>query len=63
LKQRLYTPKMIEGMLLCDHLGDFNRIILNLKNINIKVDGEDRALILLSYYLISFIISLIKCCT
>lgn len=63
LKQRLYNPKMKEGMPLCDHLGDFNRIILNLKNINIRVDGEDRALILLSYYLISFIISLIKCCT
>jgi hypothetical protein len=47
LKQRLYTLKMKEGMPLCDHLDDFNRIILNLKNIDIKVDDEDQALILL----------------
>jgi hypothetical protein len=34
-------------MLLCDHLDDFNRIILDLENIDIKVDDEDQALILL----------------
>jgi hypothetical protein len=34
-------------MPLCDHLDDFNRIILDLKNIDIKVDDEDQALILL----------------
>ena len=41
LKQQLYTLKMKEGMLLCDHLDDFNRIILDMKNIDIKVDDED----------------------
>jgi hypothetical protein len=35
------------NMLLCDHLDDFNRIILDLENIDIKVDVEDQALILL----------------
>jgi hypothetical protein len=34
-------------MPLCDHIDDFNRIILDLKNIDIKVDDEDQALILL----------------
>jgi hypothetical protein len=34
-------------MPLCDHLDDFNRIILDIKNIDIKVDDEDQALILL----------------
>jgi hypothetical protein len=38
---------MKEGMPLCDHLDDFNRIILDLKNIDIKVKDEDQALILL----------------
>jgi len=47
LKQWLYTLKMKECMPLCDHLDDFNRIILDLKNIDIKVDDEDQALILL----------------
>jgi hypothetical protein len=47
LKQRLCIFKMREGMALCDHLDYFNRIILDLKNIDIKVDDEDEALILL----------------
>jgi hypothetical protein len=37
---------MKECMPLCDHLDDFNRIIFDLKNIDIKVDDEDQALIL-----------------
>jgi hypothetical protein len=47
LKQRLYTLRMQEGTPLCNHLDYFNRIILDMKNINIKVDDEDQALILL----------------
>jgi hypothetical protein len=47
LKQRLYTIKMKEGMPLCDHLDDFNKIILDLKNIDIKVDDENQDFILL----------------
>ena len=47
LKQRLYTLRLQEGMPLCDHLDDFNRIVLDMKNIDIKVDDEDQALILL----------------
>ena len=47
LKKRLYTLRMQEGTPLCDHLDYFNRIILDMKNIDIKVDDEDEALILL----------------
>jgi hypothetical protein len=54
LKQRLYTLKMQEGTPLCDHLDYFNRIILDMKNIDIKVDDEDQALILLCSLLDSF---------
>jgi hypothetical protein len=46
-KQQIYIVKMKDGEPLCDHLDDFNRIILDLKNIDIKVDDEDQALILL----------------
>jgi hypothetical protein len=34
-------------MPLCDHLDDFNKIILDFKNNDVKVDDEDQALILL----------------
>jgi hypothetical protein len=47
LKQRLYTFRMQEGTHLCDHLEYFNRIILDMKNVDIIVDDEDQALILL----------------
>ena len=46
MKQWLYTLKMQEGMHLCDHLDEFNKILMDLKNIDIKVDDEDQALIL-----------------
>jgi hypothetical protein len=38
---------MQEGMPLCDHLDEFNKILMDLKNINIKINDEDQALILL----------------
>lgn len=38
---------MLEGTYIQSHLDEFNRIILDLKNINVKIDDEDHALILL----------------
>lgn len=47
LKQRLYTLKMGEGTSLSQHLDNFNSIIMDLNNIDIKIDDEDQALIVL----------------
>jgi hypothetical protein len=47
LKQRFYTLKMQESMPLGNHLDEFNKILMDLKNIDIQVDDEDQALILL----------------
>lgn len=47
LKQRLYTLKMKEGTPQHEHLDEFNKIIMDLKNIDIKMDYEDQALIVL----------------
>jgi hypothetical protein len=34
-------------MPLCDHLDEFNKIIVDLNNIDIKVDNADQALVVL----------------
>ncbi|KAJ4704466.1 Retrovirus-related Pol polyprotein from transposon TNT 1-94 [Melia azedarach] len=47
LKQRLFSLRMQEGMPLRDHLDQLNTILLELRNIDVKVKDEDAALILL----------------
>ncbi|KAJ4704584.1 Retrovirus-related Pol polyprotein from transposon TNT 1-94 [Melia azedarach] len=47
LKQRLFSLRMQEGMPLRDHLDQLSTILLELRNIDVKVEDEDAALILL----------------
>ncbi|KAJ4714183.1 Retrovirus-related Pol polyprotein from transposon TNT 1-94 [Melia azedarach] len=47
LKQRLFSLRMQECMPLRDHLDQLNTILLELRNIDVKVEDEDAALILL----------------
>lgn len=47
LKQRLFALRMQEGTQLQDHLDSLNSILLDLRNIDVKVEDEDAALILL----------------
>ena len=49
LKQKLYTFKMSTGSSIEDHLDEFNKIILDLENIKIKIKDEDQALLLLRF--------------
>lgn len=46
LKQRLFSLLMEEGTSLRDHLDQLNKIMLNLCNVEVKVDDEDAALIM-----------------
>ncbi|OMO73383.1 Integrase, catalytic core [Corchorus capsularis] len=46
-KQHLYTFKMAENTPIKDHLDSFNRIILDLGGVGVKIEDEDLALILL----------------
>ena len=41
MKQWLYTIQMKEGTLVSDHLDEFNRIVLDLKIFECKVEDED----------------------
>ncbi|GJU24648.1 transposable element [Tanacetum coccineum] len=47
LKQRLFSLRMKEGSALKDHLDALNLILMDLKNVEVKIDDEDAALILL----------------
>ncbi|GKA32116.1 retrovirus-related pol polyprotein from transposon TNT 1-94, partial [Tanacetum coccineum] len=47
LKQRLFSLRMKEGSALKDHLDSLNSILMDLKNVEVKIDDEDAALILL----------------
>ncbi|KAH9670384.1 hypothetical protein KPL70_016970 [Citrus sinensis] len=46
-KKKLYTLQMGEGSSITDHIDTFNKIILDLEDINVKIDDEDKAMILL----------------
>src|SRR3954462_1863865 len=48
LKKRLYNLRMVEGTPVKQHLDVFNSIIMDLGNIDITVESEDQALIVLS---------------
>ena len=54
LKQRLFSLRMQEGTPLRDHLDQLNTILLELRNIDVVVDDEDAALILLVSLPLSF---------
>ena len=46
LKQKLYGLKMQEGSDLAEHINVFNQVVADLGNVEVKVDDEDRAIIL-----------------
>ncbi|GJU28199.1 hypothetical protein Tco_1166820 [Tanacetum coccineum] len=48
LKKKLYTSNMRPGMKLGDHIDEFNKLILDLANIDIEIKVEDQALMLLT---------------
>ena len=48
LKKKLYTLKMEDSKDLRKHLDEFNRIVLDLSNIGVKIEDEDQGILLLS---------------
>ncbi|WJZ81423.1 hypothetical protein VitviT2T_001266 [Vitis vinifera] len=47
-KIKLYTFKITSGMAIEEHLDHFNKIILDLENIDITISNEDKAILLLT---------------
>nr|GEV22984.1 zinc finger, CCHC-type [Tanacetum cinerariifolium] len=48
LKKKLYTYYMIFGTELGDHIDEFNKLILDLENMDIEIEDEDQELMLLT---------------
>ncbi|MCQ7691360.1 DDE-type integrase/transposase/recombinase, partial [Salmonella enterica] len=47
LKQSLYMLRMTEGTSILSHLDKFDSLVMDLENIDAKIDDEDKALLLL----------------
>ncbi|PHT55765.1 hypothetical protein CQW23_04251 [Capsicum baccatum] len=47
LKERLFTLRMSEGTPIQSHLGEFNSIIIDLENLDVEIDDEDKAVLLI----------------
>ena len=50
LKKQLHGLRMNEGTVVLEHLNFFNKVISGLLVIDVKIDEEDKALILLSSF-------------
>ena len=48
LKKQIYRLRMKEGTTVLEHLNFFNKVIGELPTVDVKIDEEDKALILLS---------------
>jgi len=48
LKKQLYGLRMNEGTVVLEHLNFFNKVISEFKAVDVKIDEEDKELILLS---------------
>ena len=46
LKQRLYTIRMAGGTSIQSHLNEFNSICVDLESLDVNIDDEDKAILL-----------------
>nr|GEX66090.1 putative leucine-rich repeat protein, plant-type [Tanacetum cinerariifolium] len=49
LEKKLYTFYMLAGRKIFEHIDEFNKIVLDLANIEVKFEDEDLALLLLTF--------------
>ena len=54
MKRKLYTFSMKDGVAMKDHVDEFNKLIIDLENVNIILEDEDMALIILSSLIESY---------
>jgi len=49
LKERLYTFSTVEGTLIQNYLGDFNSVLIDLYDMDVKIEDEDRTILLYAF--------------
>ena len=54
LKERLFTLNMSEGTPIQTHLNEYNSILLDLENLAVTIDDEDKAVIIITSLPLSF---------
>ena len=63
LKKQLYELRMKEGTTVLEHLNFFKKVINEILAVDVKIDEEDKALILLSHFQSHMITSSPSCST
>jgi len=54
LKERLYTFRMAKGTPIQKHLNEFNSILVDLESLDVKIEDEDKAILLVVSLLPSY---------
>ncbi|XP_058092391.1 putative pentatricopeptide repeat-containing protein At1g68930 [Magnolia sinica] len=54
LKRQFYNIKMTKGLNIFEHINIFNKLVCKLKSVEVKINEEDKALILLTSLLVSY---------
>ena len=49
LKRRLYRFQMKRGLSINEHMNSYTKLLTDLVNIDVKIDEEDKAIILLNF--------------
>ena len=48
LKRRLYLFQMKRGLSIDEHMNSYTKLLIDLSNVDVKIDEEDKAVILLN---------------
>ena len=49
LKRRLYPFQLKKGLSVAEHMNNYTKLFIDLVNVNVNIEEEDKALILLNY--------------
>ena len=48
LKRKFFGFRYVEGISMLEHLNNLNKILFDLQNLDVKIDDEDKAVVLIN---------------